>query len=442
MKVLKFGGTSLSNAAMMRRAAEIVLQNERGMVVVSAMSGVTNTLLHIAGNAEYARVFDTLKKRFEREAYELFTDTYDLLQISGELNAVFQEMEILLESPQTANFRNILVSKGELLTAMIFHRYLNKLCKATGLLYAPDIISLTVLGDANPDQIQTALNHAILQNSCRYYVIQGFICSDAEANISNLGRGGSDYSATLLGAALRSPLIEIWTDIDGLHNNDPRRVAGTFPLPSISYDEASELAYFGAKILHPSCVWPAQKYAIPIHIRNTYNPQAEGTLVSSKGEAGIIAVAAKADVWSIRITSGRMMNAYGFLKRVFDVFDNYRIPIDVITTSEVSVALTIDPTPFLNELMNDLKQLGNANCEKQQAVVCVVGDALSWDFTPAAGIISQLRNYRIKMISYGGERNNISFVVDNNDLDSILNHLQKVITHCRIIKTVSLCSQN
>lgn len=418
----------MGNVERIRQVASIVLQNPSALVVLSAMSGVTNSLVSISENIRNNHIsasleeLNGLKLRFEQVCYELFTESQLLSEVKDELNSHFVTINQHLNGKEINE--KWLLSRGEIITSGIFFRLLLSMGASVQLISALDFMQTNEEGEPEIESIREKLMRLVQVNNTNYHITQGYICLNHKGEIDNLNRGGSDYTATLLGAALNSVVIEIWTDIDGLHNNDPRLVTGTSPIRELSFEEASELAYFGAKILHPTCVWPAQKMNIPILLKNTLQPDSEGTMINSYGKPGTMAIAAKNGIHIVKIRSGRMMNAYGFLKRVFEVFEKYRKPIDVITTSEISVSLTVDNAEQISSVVAELSELGQVTSENHHAIICVVGDSLEHDFRLVSHIVQNLGNMPVKMISFGGGKNNITFVVQENHLKQALNHLQ------------------
>ncbi len=318
-----------------------------------------------------------------------------------------------------------LVSLSELLSTHLFQFYCEEQGIPTQLIPALDFMRIDKNLEPDEYYIQSNLENAIKQDpATSIFITQGYICRNAFGEIDNLKRGGSDYTATLVGAGVKASEVQIWTDIDGMHNNDPRIVEGTSPVENISYNEAAELAYFGAKILHPSCVWPAQKNNIPIVLKNTMQPEAKGTIISGNSESNrITAIAAKDGIVAIKIRSGRMLNAYGFLRSVFEVFERYKTSIDMITTSEVAVSLTIDDATNLKFIVEELEKYAFVEVDTHQTIVCVVGDFISERKGYAEQIFASLKNIPIRMISYGGSHNNVSILINENDKESALKSL-------------------
>ncbi len=431
---MKFGGTSLGNARRISDVADLIVKETDCIVVCSAMSGVTNTLVDIAALwnrrriKEAEKLLEMLKNLFLQTCYDLFGSTALPGPLPGSVNDHFNEITRRLKHDYDINGENWLLARGEIITSEIIALYINSRGDKVKWLNALEFISTGPDNEPAVNEIRTGLT-AILGESPRgRFLTQGYICLDSEGNISNLQRGGSDYTATLLGAALPAGIVEIWTDIDGVRNNDPRFVENTFPIRELSFDEAAELAYFGAKILHPSCVWPASNNNIPINLKNTMEPEAPGTLISSgRNRKGITAVAAKEGITVIRIRSDRMLNAYGFLNRIFSIFEKYKTPIDVITTSEVAVSLTVDNPRYLREIESELTAFGTVSVESRQAIVCVVGDVLEQHQDRAVRILDSVRHFNVKMISFGGSRNNITIVVPEEERKDILCSLNEFL---------------
>ena len=383
------------------------------------MSGTTNTLVQISellkeNKTEEARkVIKDLHQKYKQVAEELYTSEDTKQQAQNLLNDHFTYLEGFLLDLFTANEERAILAQGELLSTALFHYHLQESGVNSVLLPALNFMRLDK--DQEPD-LNYIREHAA-KELAKYpeqqlFVTQGYICRNVFGEIDNLKRGGSDYSASLIGAAINAEEVQIWTDIDGMHNNDPRIVKGTYPIAELSFNEAAELAYFGAKILHPYSVQPAKQHNIPVRLLNTMQPDARGTLISSKTTGTAIkAVAAKDGITAIKIQSSRMLLAHGFLRTIFEVFEVYKTPIDMITTSEVAVSLTIDDTRYLNEILNDLKLYGTVEVDQDQTIVCVVGDFLAETTGYALKVISALQHIPLRMISYGGSKNNISFLI-------------------------------
>ncbi|MBK0403898.1 aspartate kinase [Adhaeribacter sp. BT258] len=420
MKVLKFGGTSVGSAARIKNVAQLVQRENRPvLVVLSAMSGTTNRLVDITGLLKHKRTDEAKKqiqelhRQYQLVAEELFETENWKQQALQLLEEHFQYLQAFTQDLFTVNEERAILAQGELLSTALFHFHLLETMVPGTLLPALNFMRLDQ--DQEPDMtyIRENLQREISQHDQnQIFVTQGYICRNTFGEIDNLKRGGSDYSASLIGAALKAEEIQIWTDIDGMHNNDPRIVKNTYPIAELSFDEAAELAYFGAKILHPSSVWPAKQENIPVRLLNTMQPEARGTLISGKTTGqNIKAVAAKDCITAIKIQSSRMLLAYGFLRSVFEVFEVYKTPIDMITTSEVAVSITIDDTKHLGAIVEDLKLYGNVEVEQDQTIICIVGDFLAESTGYALEVVTALQHIPLRMISYGGSKNNISFLI-------------------------------
>jgi aspartate kinase len=436
MKVLKFGGTSVGSAERMRGVASLVLADGQSKVVVlSAMSGTTNTLLEIAdyyrsqNSVGATEVINQLEQKYAGVINDLLTDATIKADAEQVVKGIFDYLRSFSSTQFTLFEERCVVAQGELLSTNLVARYLQQLGVKVALL--PALEYMRIDKNAEPDfkYIEAHLNEQLAQHpDMQIYITQGFICRNAYGEVDNLQRGGSDYSASIIGAALRAEEIQIWTDIDGMHNNDPRFVNNTKPVRNLNFDEAAELAYFGAKILHPTCITPARMYNIPVRLLNTMEPEAPGTMISNQTESGKIkAVAAKDGITSIKIKSGRMLMAYGFMRKVFEIFEQYKTPVDMVTTSEVGVSLTIDNCKHLDEIVSDLKKFGSVTLDKDLVIICVVGD-MKWDNLGfESRVVEALADVPVRMISYGGSNYNISMLVKADDkkraLQALSDHL-------------------
>src|SRR6187549_1349331 len=382
MIVVKFGGTSVGKPERMKKIAELVLGTPgKKIVVLSALSGTTNTLVAIGDHllagqrAKAEEEIAGLEKHYQAFIKELY-GSESFHAIGQEIVSRFFIFIRLLAAGQfdLKSYRELL-AQGELLSTELFYQHLQERKIAARLLPALYFMSIDENDEPELEKISERFKHlANSLNNIDIIITQGYICRNHRNEIDNLKRGGSDYTASLIGSAIRAEEIQIWTDIDGMHNNDPRIVKKTFPISELTFDEASELAYFGAKILHPSTIVPAQKNNVPVRLKNTMDEKAEGTIISNKGVEGTFkAVAAKDNITVINIKSSRMLMAYGFLRRVFEVFEQHRTPIDMISTSEVAVSLTIDTTIHLDSIVTELKKFGTIDVEKNQTIICVVG---------------------------------------------------------------------
>ena len=423
MKVLKFGGTSVGSAQRMRDFAKLICDGNQNFVVLSAMSGTTNSLVEISDylykknhdganeiinqmTIKYAAVIDELysTQEYRDKAHALILSYFDYIR------TLFKDRFSSVEE-------RIILAQGELMSTGMMNLYINEM--GINSVNLPALEYMRTDKNAEPDfaYIKEKLTALIKQHqNADFFITQGYICLNADGEVDNLQRGGSDYTASLVGAALNAKEIQIWTDIDGMHNNDPRFVEGTSPVRYLNFQEAAELAYFGAKILHPTCIQPAKLYNIPVRLLNTMQPEAPGTTISNKHEKDKIkAVAAKDNITAIKIKSGRMLLATGFLRKVFEIFETYNTPIDMVTTSEVGISVTIDNPKRLDEIVGDLKKYGAVTVDKNMVIICVVGD-LDWsNIGFSSKIVNALREIPVRMISYGGSNFNVSLLINASD---------------------------
>ena len=435
MKVLKFGGTSVGSPQRMKEVAKLINNGEKKIVVLSAMSGTTNSLVEISDylykkNPEGANeVINKLERKYKQHIEELYsTDEYKQ-KTTAFIKDIFNGIRSFTKDIFTLFEEKVILSQGELISTNMVTNYLQEQGVNVVLLPALDFMRTDKNGEPDPSYIKSKLANQLEQHpDADLYITQGFICRNAYGEVDNLQRGGSDYSASLIGAAVNASEIQIWTDIDGMHDNDPRIVDKTSPVRQLHFEEAAELAYFGAKILHPTCIQPAKYANIPVRLLNTMEPSAPGTLISNDTESSKIkAVAAKDNITAIQIKSGRMLLAYGFLRKVFEIFESYQTSIDMICTSEVGVSVSIDNTKHLNEILNDLKKYGTVNVDHDMCIICVVGD-LRWENIGfEAKALDAMRDIPVRMISFGGSDHNISFLVSKEDknraLQSLSDHL-------------------
>jgi aspartate kinase len=421
MRVLKFGGTSVGSAERMHALVNLINDSTPKIVVLSAMSGTTNSLVEI-GNALYAKdndkanqLIDALELKYNDVIKQLFKTEIASNKGKELIVSHFNYLRAFTMDMFTVNEERAILAQGELLSTAMFHYYLEEIGINSILL--PALNFMRIDDNEEPDMKyieQNAKAELAKYPNTKLFITQGYICRNSFGEIDNLKRGGSDYTATIIGAAIQSDEIQIWTDIDGMHNNDPRIVDKTHPIAQLSFDEAAELAYFGAKILHPTCILPAQMRNIPVRLLNTMQPEAKGTVISSTTSGdNIKAVAAKDGITAINIKSGRMLLAYGFLRAVFEIFERYKTPIDMITTSEVAVSLTIDNTKNLEEIIKELKEFCTVDVESDLTIVCIVGSFAAEKQGYAFKIFDALKNIPIRMISYGGSENNVSILVDS-----------------------------
>ena len=435
MKVLKFGGTSVGSAARMRDVAKLICDGEQKIVVLSAMSGTTNSLIEISDYLYKNNIsgglerINALEQKYFNVIDELFLTPEFKSEASIITKSLFEYLRSFSKSIFTLFEEKAILAQGELLSTTIFQLYLNEIGEKSALI--PALEFMRIDKNAEPDSNYIAENLAKQLSEHQgntIYITQGFICRNIYGEIDNLQRGGSDYTASLIGAAVKAEEIQIWTDIDGMHNNDPRFVEGTQPVPVLHFEEAAELAYFGAKILHPTCILPAKLNNIPVRLLNTMDPQAHGTLISTKSKKGKIeAVAAKDGITAIKIKSGRMLLAHGFLRKVFEIFESYQTPIDMVTTSEVGVSVSIDNLKRLDEIVNDLKKFGTVTVDKDMVIICVVGDMPFENVGFQARVVGALSEIPVRMISYGGSNYNISFLIKSADKKRALNLLSEAL---------------
>ena len=431
MKIMKFGGTSVGSASRIQHVAELVASAGQNLVVLSAMSGTTNALVEIAGylynhNSEGAR--DTIS-RLEGKYAKVIKELYATEEYAAKARAFVQDTFSYLGTFAKQLFgpvqEKIILSQGELISTHLMYWYMQEKGIGVVLLPALDFMRTDVHGEPDADYIREHLTALVAaQPDAQLYLTQGYICRNAHDEVDNLQRGGSDYTASLVGAALGVEEIQIWTDIDGMHNNDPRVVKDTQAVRHLHFEEAAELAYFGAKILHPTCIQPARYANIPVRLLNTMEPDAPGTLINNVPEPGTIkAVAAKDNIVAIKIKSSRMLLAHGFLRKVFEIFESYRTSIDMICTSEVGVSMSIDDTRYLSEIIHDLKKYGTVTVDLDMCIICVVGD-MDWEnvgFESKA--LSAMKDIPVRMVSYGGSNYNISFLIKEEDKEAALKAL-------------------
>lgn len=435
MKILKFGGTSVGSPERMKKLLDIIDPAEEQIVVLSAVSGTTNSLVEISSKLlkedkqEALNLIHALQHKYNDFVIELLPQGDFREQGQEVVDYHFGFLANLTNDLFTAVEEKVVLAQGELLSTTLYHIYLKSIGVPSVLLPALDFMKIDE--DNEPDIPFTTEHLTPLlakHTGTNLFITQGFICRNSFGEVDNLRRGGSDYTASLLGAAIMAEEVQIWTDIDGMHNNDPRIVKGTKPISHLSFDEAAELAYFGAKILHPQSVFPAQKYKIPVRLLNTMEPKAAGTVISIESEKGKIkSIAAKDGITAIKIQSSRMLLAYGFLRRIFEIFERYKTPIDMITTSEVAVSLTIDFTDNLDEIVKELHSFGTVEIDTNQSIVCVVGDFGAEKHGYAARVLDAMKHIPIRMISYGGSAYNISMLINTEDKTEALRSLHNRI---------------
>ena len=436
MKVMKFGGTSVGSPERMKSVAQLITDSgEPTFVVLSAMSGTTNSLVEISDylykkNPEGANeIINNLEKKYMQHVEDLYsTDEYKQKSLDF-LHSEFDYLRSFTKDIFTSFEEKSIVAQGEIISTNMMTNYLQEIGVKAVLLSALDFMRTDKNAEPDPQYIKEKLS-AIMNDNEGYqiYITQGFICRNAYGEVDNLQRGGSDYSASLIGAALPAEEIQIWTDIDGMHNNDPRVVDKTDAVRQLNFEEAAELAYFGAKILHPTCVQPAKYAGIPVRLKNTMDPQADGTIIDNVIVRGKIkAVAAKDNITAIKIKSSRMLLATGFLRKVFEIFESYQTPIDMIATSEVGVSMSIDKDDHLTDIVNELKKYGTVTVDSDMTIICVVGD-LDWSNLGFETLATEaMKNIPVRMISYGGSNYNISFLIKGCDKKRALQNLSDML---------------
>lgn len=435
MKVLKFGGTSVGTAERIKHVARLIMSEHQNIVVLSAMAGTTNTLVEIAdylskGNIPGAQeTLNNLSLKYDNVINSLFDTETARIKASDAIGERFSYIRAIIDGNFSIIEEKEILAQGELMSTALMDIYLKEQGIKSVLLPAFDYMRTDVNGEPDMKYVAIRLRRLLEVNrDADIFITQGYICLNSSGRVDNLKRGGSDYSASIIGAVVNADEIEIWTDIDGMHNNDPRYVDNTSPVSELNYEEAAELAYFGAKILHPNCVLPAKLANIPVRLLNTLQPDARGTVIYNMPPDGKIkAVAAKDNVTAIKIKSGRMLLAYGFLHKVFETFEKYQTGIDMMATSEVGVTVTIDDERHLAALVDELKNFGTVTVDRDMAIVCVVGD-LEWHNCGfAAKAVSALDDIQVRMISYGGSNYNVSMLIRQEDKIEALRRLSDAL---------------
>ena len=435
MKVLKFGGTSVGTPQRMKDVVKLITDGEQKIVVLSAMSGTTNSLVEISDylykkNPEGANeTINALEKKYKKHVDELYSTDEMKQKTLQFMKEEFDYLRSFTKGIFTMFEEKIIVAQGEIISTNMVTNYLIEQGYNAMLIPALEFMRTDKNSEPDLEYIREKIKVQLDENPGKeIYITQGFICRNAYGEVDNLQRGGSDYTASLIGAAVGASEIQIWTDIDGMHNNDPRFVENTSPVNHLHFEEAAELAYFGAKILHPTCVQPAKYAGIPVKLLNTMDPTAPGTVISNETERGKIkAVAAKDNITAIKITSSRMLLAYGFLRKVFEIFESYKTSIDMIATSEVGVSVSIDNITNLDAIVNELKKFGHVHVDKNMCIICVVGDLEAENVGFESKATEALKEIPVRMISYGGSNHNISFLISADDkkkaLQSLSDHL-------------------
>ena len=430
---MKFGGTSVGRPGRMHRVAKLVTnQQEPVLVVLSALSGTTNALVAIgaclaAGQKDEARErIAELKQHYIDFVRGLLQGDTRIQEADRIIEEHFGLLGIISQVSYSEALSRDILAQGELLSTKLFCVYLNEIGVDHSFLPALDFMCLDEQDEPRLDEIRSRIHPLLNISDKRLYVTQGYICRNARGEVDNLKRGGSDYTASLLAAALNASVCEIWTDIDGMHNNDPRVVSRTRPVEQLSFEEAAELAYFGAKILHPASIWPAQQATVPVRLLNTMEPDAAGTLITEQSlGTGVKAVAAKDGIWAIRIKSSRMLLAYGFLRKVFEVFEKYRTPIDMVTTSEVAVSVTVDSDAHLTDILAELSLFSSVEVDAGQCIVSVVGQGIGKESRVLQDLLGSIGSIPVRMISHGGSPHNISLLVEADRKKELLQQLNR-----------------
>jgi len=434
MIVLKFGGTSVGSVENIRKVADIVMRTKgQKIVVLSAMSGVTNSLQKIIDFIENSErggaqiEIEQLNKKYQQTIYELFGAGDRFEEANVKIASFNRKLLSCMEKKFSDKVAHEILAQGELVSTNLFQLLMEDNNENSKLISALKFMKIDKFGEPRVDYLNRKLSPILESNQyVNTFITQGFICKNEACDIDNLKRGGSDYTASLIGAALKVDEIQIWTDIDGMHNNDPRYVDATFSIDEISFDEAAELAYFGAKILHPQSIIPAKESNIPVLVKNTFSPNAPGTLIHDKAKVKKIrAIAAKDQITAIKIKSYRMLMAYGFLMKIFEIFDKNKTAIDMITTSEVAVSLTIDNTEKLDKILDELQSFGNIEVESDLSIICIAGDLAQNKKGVTSAIFNCIDEVPIRMISYGGSNYNLSFLVKTSDKTKVLNLLNE-----------------
>ncbi|HSJ68782.1 MAG TPA: aspartate kinase [Anditalea sp.] len=421
MKIMKFGGTSVGKPERMLQVKDLITRdNDRKIVVLSALSGTTNSLVKIGealalADRQLAKErIDELEAHYNNFYLELLHTDAGREKGLKILQEHFEFLNIILKISFNEAINRDILAQGELLSTKLFQTLMEEQKVETIFLSAMDFMSI----DENQEPELLKIGEKLKEQLAEYpenkiFITQGYICKNHRNEVDNLKRGGSDYTASLIGAAISAEVVEIWTDIDGMHNNDPRVVDRTRPIAQLSFDEAAELAYFGAKILHPASIWPAQLYNVPVKLLNTMQPEALGTTITAEEQGtGVKAIAAKDGITAIKIKSSRMLLAYGFLRKVFEIFEKYKTPIDMITTSEVALSVTIDDETYLNQIITELEQFGVVEVDHNQTIICIVGNMVAENKGTIKNVMDALGVFPIRMISYGGSRHNVTLLIN------------------------------
>ena len=434
MVIMKFGGTSVGKPERMHQVSQLITRNtEPTLVVLSALSGTTNALVEIStalaspDKQIAAEKVAVLEKQYRAFIIDLLKEEEIRVKANEMITEHFEFLKITQKISLSDALNKDILAQGELMSTKLFSLYLEQEKIDHALLPALDFMQLDANDEPDLIAIEEKIKMVLAQHPTqKLFITQGYICRNSRAEVDNLKRGGSDYTASLIAAAVKASVCEIWTDIDGMHNNDPRVVDKTVAIEQLSFDEAAELAYFGAKILHPTCIWPAQQENIPVKLLNTMQPTAVGTVIKKEaGSVGVKAVAAKDNIIAIKIKSSRMLLAYGFLRKIFEVFEKYKTPIDMITTSEVAVSVTIDNTTHLDQIAKELAPLGDLEVLQGQTIIAVVGNKLTSEQDLLSNLFNSLKHLSINMVSYGGSLHNVSILIPTEQKNECLKSLNK-----------------
>lgn len=429
---MKFGGTSVGKPERMFEIARLITNEEESKIVVlSALSGTTNSLTEISiclakGERIAAKQhIDALEQHYQNFIIQLVKTEEAYSKAKDVLAEHFEFLNIILKISYSEALNKDILAQGELLSTKLFALYLEEQKIDHVWLPALDFMTIDMTDEPQIGSIKVKLTQLLKRHKeTKLFITQGYICRNAKGEVDNLKRGGSDYSASLIAAATNASVCEIWSDIDGMHNSDPRIVDNTKPIEQLSFEEAAELAYFGAKILHPASIWPAQYFNIPVKLLNTLHPDAKGTIIKSEaGSVGVKAVAAKDFITAIKIKSSRMLLAYGFLRKIFEVFEKYRTSIDMVTTSEVAVSLSIDNDAYLKEIIKELELYGTVEVDTNQTIVSIVGNQITETKDVLRRIFKTIPDIPIRMVSYGGSKHNISFLISREYKEQALRQL-------------------
>lgn len=431
---MKFGGTSVGKPERMHQVASLITRDAvPKIVVLSALSGTTNALVDISNSlsnsdrAAAKQKIDALEAHYRNFIPLLVQQEAMRAKANAIVSEHFEFLNIILKISFSEALNKDILAQGELMSTKLFSVYLEEIGVEHVLLPALEFMSIDQYEEPQLQQIRLKLTELLKQNSqIKMFITQGYICRNARGEVDNLKRGGSDYTASLVAAAVNADVCEIWTDIDGMHNNDPRIVDKTVPVEQLSFDEAAELAYFGAKILHPTCIWPAQQENVPVKLLNTMQPDAAGTVIRKEaGSVGVKAVAAKDGIIAINIKSSRMLLAYGFMRKIFEVFEKYKTSVDMVTTSEVAVSVTIDHDEHLDQIIRELEPFGAVDVDRDQTIISIVGNEIAETREILTKLFDAIHAVPVRMVSYGGSRHNVSILVPASHKQQTLQLLNK-----------------